>query len=119
MLPVLFFLPVLAFAVDTSLFVNCNGTTVPCTFTNLIFMVNAILKWFIMIAGSLAAIGMMYSGARMLVNSENAEERTKAKNMFKSILIGVLYVAGAWLIVYTIMNTLTSGNGNFLRFFNL
>ncbi|MGB8815707.1 MAG: hypothetical protein WCC74_00500 [Minisyncoccia bacterium] len=113
-LPTLFFLPVLAFAAG---FVPCNGTPDdPCTFDSLIIMVNAILKWFISIAFVLAAIGFAFSGAKIVMSAGNPAELSKARAMFWSILKGILFVAGAWLIVYTIMSTLTDGNSTFLKF---
>ena len=120
-LPTLFFLPILVFATNTvnPVFVNCDGTPAnPCNFSNLIFMVNSLLTWFISIAFILAAIGLTWSGARIVMAAGKESELSAAKNMFWNIIKGVLFVAGAWLIVYTIMTELVNpnGSGNFLRF---
>jgi hypothetical protein len=115
-LPIFFFLPILAFAAG---FVPCDGTSSnPCNFGSLITMVNSILQWFISIAFVLAAIGMTWSGAQIVINAGKPEELSKAKGMFFSIVKGTLFVAGAWLIVYTIMSVLanTSSGFNFLKY---
>ena len=112
-LPVFFLLPLLAYSAG---FVPCDGTdSNPCDFDSLITMVNVILQWFISIAFILAAIGMTYSGARIVMAAGKPEELTAARNMFWNIIKGTLFVAGAWLIVYTIMTTLVS-DSTFLRF---
>ncbi len=115
-LPALFFLPVLVLAANL---VPCGGPAPeqPCSFSDLTTMINAILKWFLIIAGPLAAIGMMWSGAKIIAHPDKPAEREAAMHMFRSIFTGILLVAGAWLIVYTIMNTFASGNGDYLRFF--
>jgi len=115
-LPMLLFLPVLAFSAG---FVPCDGVDVKCDFNSLITMVNDILRWFIGIAFVLAAIGMTYSGAKIVFAAGKPEELSAARGMFFSILKGTLWVAGAWLVVYTIMYVLTSGGSsgfNFLKY---
>jgi len=43
-----------------------------------------------------------YSGFLFLTSGGNQEKRTKAKNIFKHLIIGILVILGSWLMVYWI-----------------
>ena len=115
-LPILFFLPFLVFSAG---FVPCTGgapgTSGACDFDSLVTMINSILTWLVSIAFVLAAIGLTVSGAKIVMSAGKPEELSSAKSMFWSIIKGIFFVAGAWLIVYTIMDLLSS-DSDFLKF---
>jgi hypothetical protein len=108
------FLPLISFGQGL---VQCgNPGQDPCDFTQLVLMINRIIDWFIGISVSIAAIMFSISGARMLMNPENSDERGKAKEMFKKTIMGMLFILLAWLVVRGIVTALVDPSTNALRF---
>ena len=60
----------------------------------------------IYIAVFLSAILFAWTGLRMVINVANPVEKTKAKQMFMNVFIGLVIILVAWLVVDVTMRTL-------------
>ncbi len=84
------------------------GVLVPCAnnceFKDLLTLVNNIINFLLkVIALPIAAIMFAYAGFLLVVSGGASEKRTKAKNIFINVAIGLIIAAAAWLIVHTIL----------------
>ena len=82
----------------------CNGPD--CTFASLITLVKNLITDLITLSTFLAAIAFAYAGFLMLTSGGSESAKTKAKDVFMKVLIGYLWILGAWLLVYTITSVL-------------
>ncbi len=108
-----FALPALVFAQAQGL-IPCNGPD--CTFDSFVGLINNIIRYFIDIAASVAAITFAYAGARILLHPGNPSERENAKKMFEKTVIGMAIVLLSWLVIYTVIKTFVPAQFNALRF---
>lgn len=88
----------------------CNGTTVPCTFDKLVLLANTLISDLVIISTLLATAVFIFAGFKLLTSGGNPSAMSDAKKMFMKVLIGYLWILAAWLVVYTITNTLLKGN---------
>ena len=84
----------------------CDGVTVPCTFAKLVELVQNLITALVTISTFLATAAFAYAGFLLLTSGGNESAKTKAKEVFKKVLIGYLWILGAWLLVYTITSVL-------------
>jgi len=92
----------------------CQGTPEdPCTYAKLIELVNELINTMILLSTILAAVVFAYIGFILLTSGGDPGAMTKAKGMFGKVLKGYLWILFAWIIVYTITNTLLK-DGYFL-----
>lgn len=85
----------------------CKGTPDdPCTYASLIELVNVLIQTMIVLSTILAAVVFAYIGFILLTSGGDPGAMTKAKGMFGKVLKGYLWILFAWIIVYTITNTL-------------
>ncbi len=110
----LVFLPLLAYAQSSGGVIPCNGQD--CNFNSFIQLINNILKYFLGISISVAAVTFAIAGGKMLLHPNNPGERTAAKNMFKNTIIGMIIVLCSWLAVYTVIKWIVPNAGSALRF---
>jgi len=82
----------------------CDGPE--CTFGDLITLAKNLINALIIISTFLAAIAFAYAGFILLISGGNESAKTKAKEIFRKVLIGYLWILGAWLLVYTITSVL-------------
>jgi hypothetical protein len=69
----------------------CSGTDAdPCTFAHLV----------------LATMAFAYAGFILLTSGGSEGKKDEAKKIFTKVLIGYLWILGAWLLVYTITSVL-------------
>ena len=94
--------PVISFAA----IVNCDGVTVKCDFTAFVAMINEIINWFVVIAGSIAALTMGYAGLLILFNPGNTGKLEDAKKMFGKAVWGIVWLLLSWVVIYTIVKIL-------------
>lgn len=99
---VLFALPILAFAqiVPTT----CDGPD--CGFPHLMELAKNIMNFLITVSIPLAAIAFAYAGFLFMTAGGSQSQVSKAKEIFTKVLIGFIFVLGAWLIVWTITTAL-------------
>lgn len=80
-----------------------NGEDVPCTLCHLIVGIQRIFTYGLTIIISIAFVMIFISGVTYIVSSGDEKLMTSAKSFLKSSLIGFFIVAGAWLIVNTVL----------------
>ncbi len=88
----------------------------PCSFSDAMTMIDGIIKFILkFLAIPISAISFAYAGFTMVTSGGNTEARSKAKSIFTNTAIGLLFVAGAYIIVRTILGIL-GFNGAWLGF---
>lgn len=104
-------LPLSLFAQEQGLVSNecgevVNGKLVECNFTDFMILINTIIDFALFkISIPLAAIMFAYAGFSM-ITAQGSEGKTKAKNIFSSVVIGLIVAAAAWIIVKTLLSIL-------------
>lgn len=87
-----------------------------CGFNELLEMVNKVVKFIIFdLAIPIAAIMFAYAGIILLISGGDSSQKTKAKQIFLGVAIGLVVAVGAWLIIETILKTL-GYNGSWIGF---
>lgn len=87
--------------------VPCQGTAEdPCTFSDFIELIQNFINWLIFIAVPLSAVIFTFAGLKYITAAGDPGKIKSAHGIFKNVAIGLLFVLGAWLIVYTITSTL-------------
>ncbi|MBI1974398.1 MAG: hypothetical protein HYS51_00860 [Candidatus Zambryskibacteria bacterium] len=85
----------------------CNGTDAdPCTFAKLMELAQHLINWMITLSTFFAVAAFAYAGFLLLTSGGNEATKNKAKDIFTKVLIGYLWILGAWLLVYTISTIL-------------
>lgn len=84
----------------------CDGVTDPCTFAKLVTLAQRLITALVMISTFLATIVFAYAGFILLTSGGSESAKTKAKDIFWKVLMGYLWILGAWLLVYTITKVL-------------
>ena len=89
---------------DTGL-VTCSGPD--CDACDLVNMVNKIVNFLIVLLTIAATFALVITGFKMVTSGGNTTAWESAKGTFANIIIGFILVLGAWLIVDTLLLTLT------------
>ena len=113
--------PIITFAAAPSfLFQNvCDGSAAnPCDFAAFMRLINNVINWFISISVLVAAVTFSIAGGKILMNPENPGKREEAMGMFRKTVVGMIIILVAWLVLHTIVSTLTNPNIGALRFLN-
>lgn len=114
---VLIFSPLSSYAAPWEGLVKCGKGAVDattgkvigeCDFNALMDLINRLINFIIVyLAVPIAALSFAYAGFSMLaLGGESAGGMEKAKNVFTNTVIGLLLVAGAWLIIHTLLSIL-------------
>ncbi len=86
---------------------NSGPAAVPCKFEHVLILINNLVKFILVyLAIPIAALMFFYAGALMIIHGGNEHSRTEAKSIFWNTVIGIIFVAGAWIIVHTVLNIL-------------
>ncbi|MEI7765244.1 MAG: hypothetical protein WCI93_01515 [bacterium] len=89
-----------------------------CGFSDLLVMINKVIDFiFKYMVLPIAAIMFAYAGFMLVVSAGASEKRTKAKNVFINVAIGLVIAAAAWLIVSTILSIV--GHNTTINWFGL
>lgn len=81
-----------------------NVVTDMCTFDDLIRLANSIIRFLMYdVAVPLAALGFMYSGARLVLFQKKEGEWTSAKERFWDVAMGFGYMLGAYVLIKTVL----------------
>lgn len=84
-----------------------DGKELPvCDYASLVVLVKMLIQYMIVLSTILAAVIFAYIGFILLTSGGDPGAMTRAKAMFSKVLKGYLWILFAWLIVYTIANTL-------------
>ncbi|KKT95853.1 MAG: hypothetical protein UW97_C0021G0005 [Parcubacteria group bacterium GW2011_GWA2_45_15] len=78
----------------------------PCGFSHLILLAQNLITDLIVISTFLATAAFAYAGFILLTSGGNESAKNRAKEIFRKVLIGYLWILGAWLLVYTITSVL-------------
>lgn len=89
-----------------------------CTFKDFIIMINRIISFILVyMAVPISAIMFAYAGVILVTGGdESASAKTKAKSIFTNAVIGLVLVAGAFLIVKTLLSILGYNQGSWIGF---
>jgi hypothetical protein len=85
-------------------FPGCTG--VDCDFADLITLARNLITALVMISTFLAAAAFAYAGMLLLSSGGSEGKKDQAKKVFTKVLIGYLWILGAWVLVYTISRVL-------------
>ncbi|HEY4477906.1 MAG TPA: hypothetical protein VJB09_01360 [Candidatus Paceibacterota bacterium] len=86
-----------------------SGGTIlnPCNFDYAILMINKIVNFLLFVLFvPLAAIVFCYAGFLLLFSGGDTGKMKKAKDIFWSVVVGLLWAMGAWLVIHTISDIL-------------
>lgn len=93
--------------------VPCNGPN--CTICSLATLAQNLLTIGIYLSVFLSAVLFAWAGWKYLSAGGNPSEINAAKNIFWNVAVGLIIILAAWLIVDTLIHTLTNlGNWNSL-----
>ncbi len=86
----------------------------PCTFCHFLVLFKRIVD-FVMkdIAFPVLILMIVVGGIMFLTSSGSEKQLTKAKEILKSAVIGLLIILLAWLVIDIVINVLTNGEGPF------
>ena len=82
----------------------CNGPD--CGFSHVILLIKALINNLIVFSTFLATAAFAYAGFVLLSSGGSEAKKDQAKKIFKKVMIGYLWILGAWLLVYTITSAL-------------
>lgn len=92
---------------DTNALIKCDGTTEnPCGFTQFITLVQNGLNLVFAFGAFIAAAMFMYAGFLMLTAVGNMSQITKAKAVFRRVIIGFLIMFMSFLLVQQLLKNL-------------
>lgn len=101
-------LPSLAFGQNR--LVSCNG--LDCTWCSMVQMVQNLINFAIFLGTMCAALLFMWAGFLYITNGGSSENISKAKRIFKAIIVGFVAILAGWLVVDTLMKALVGGQGS-------
>lgn len=83
------------------------GQTKPCTWNDLISLINNVLNFILFkLAIPIGAIMFCYAGFLLITSGGDTEARGTAKKIALGVVKGLVFAAAAWLIVHLILDTL-------------
>lgn len=86
--------------------VICGQEGTPCNFGHLVQVARNLITNLITLSTLLATAAFAYAGIVLLSSGGSEQAKNKAKDIFKKVLIGYLWILGAWLLVYAITSAL-------------
>jgi len=87
-----------------------NDGQTPCSVCDLAQLAQNILNDGIYIAVFLSAVLFAWAGVKLLTSVSNSGERTRAKEIFTNVAIGLVIILASWLVVDTVMRTLVGAS---------
>lgn len=113
----LFVLPSFIFAQTNSqgsIIPNCgvkdaSGNFKECGFSDLLKLVDNLLRWIVMISIPVSAGVFAWAGFQLMTTGI-ADKRSQAKSMMIKVFIGFVFILSAWLIVGTILDALLASS---------
>lgn len=85
--------------------VPCDNVNINCGFKELLNMVNTVINFILVfMAVPIAAIMFAYAGFLLVFSGGEPAKRTKAKDVFVNVAIGLVIIAACWIIVHTILS---------------
>jgi len=88
-----------------------------CGWNELMTLVNTVINFVLFtLALPIAAIMFAVAGIMLLTSGGDPSKKTKAKDLFLGVVIGLVVAAAAWLIVHIILSILGYTNAGFFGF---
>ena len=98
---VLLFLP----AITLAQLVPCGSSTNPCEFSHIMVLINNIIKFLLFnLAIPVAAIMFAAGGFMLMTAGGDSGKISKAKEIFTSVLWGLLIAFLAWIVIHTLLS---------------
>ncbi len=77
---------------------------VDCDFDHLMALINRVINFLLFVmAIPIAAIMFAYAGFMLVTSGGESGKRTKAKEIFTNVALGLIFAAAAWLIIHTLL----------------
>lgn len=86
-----------------------------CSFGSLVTLVNVLIHDMVVLSTFLATGVIAYAGFLLLKSGGDPGAMTKAREIFRKVIFGYLWILAAWVIVYTITHTLLKGGYSLLE----
>jgi len=84
--------------------VPCGGKDDPCQLCDLFVLLNNIIHFiFIDFVPPIAIIALIIGGGYLLISAGDQAKFAKAKEIFKTVVIGMVLIYGAWIIVSSVL----------------
>lgn len=99
-------IPVLVLAAENPL-IPCDGVSTKCEFKHVVILVNNVISFIINISITVASGMLIWAGILYATAGPDTGKTSRAKGIFKAVIVGFLVMFSAWLIVYTIVKGLT------------
>ncbi len=87
----------------------CNTPKYPgveCGINQLVILTQNLITNLVIISTFLATAAFVYAGFILLTSGGSEGKKDEAKKIFTKVMIGYLWILGAWLVVYTITSVL-------------
>ncbi len=120
LLPILavvtFGFPIHSHAQDEGRFglIVCDGVTDECGFDDLKELFVKGVSALVQVATVVTVLALIVMGFNLMTSAGNPAALTETKKRAKWIIIGYVCILAAWLVVYTILNTLVYDDFNIL-----
>ncbi|HEU0081207.1 MAG TPA: hypothetical protein VFQ72_04300 [Candidatus Paceibacterota bacterium] len=88
--------------------IPCDGVTVECDFDAFVVGINRLLKFLLYLSIPLVLGMILYTGWLYLTANGESGQLEKAKKMFIPVLLGIFWIAAAYIVVYTILDKFVS-----------
>lgn len=85
---------------------NLTLYTHDCVFSDLIVLAQHLVTNMIILSTFFAVAAFAYAGIKLLASGGNESAMKDAKSILTKVLIGYLWILGAWVLVYTITTVL-------------
>lgn len=79
-----------------------DGTNHPCGWNDFIKLITNITNYLIILGVAVSALAFGYAGFLMMTAAGEMGKIEEAKAIFGKVIVGLLFMLGAWLIVHTI-----------------
>lgn len=97
-------MPFLSYAEGLAQTAQCSGTD--CQICHVVYLINGVIAWLVMILGTVAAIIIVYAGFKLVTSGGNRHAKEDAKELINNMLIGYVIVLAGWLLIDTGMKML-------------
>ncbi len=101
---------------DTGRFglIVCDGVDDECGFDDLKELFVKGVKALVEVATVITVLALIVMGFKLMTSAGNPQALTETKKRAKWIIVGYVCILAAWLVVYTILNTLVYDEFNIL-----
>lgn len=104
--------PIFAFS---AIVAPCNGPD--CDFNKLMDLGNNIIRFLMIdVAVPLATLGIMFTGAKLVLNQNKEHAWSEAKENFGNILMGFAIILGAYVLIKVVLYNFLNTDAGFTLF---